>query len=66
MRTEEKGGGADSDGNVVMFVLVGIDGVVDERPAEGAGVERKTYAPVCCACDGGPAQKGSPVEGETF
>ena len=64
MGAEEEGGGPDADCDVVEFVLVRVDGVVDECPAEGARVEWEADAPVDGTGDGGPAEEGTPVEGE--
>ena len=52
--------------DVVGFVLVGVDGVVDEGPAEAAEVERGGDGPGDGVGDGGPAEKGAPVEGEAY
>jgi hypothetical protein len=45
--------------------LMSIDSVVDEGPEEASGVERERDLPVDRTRNGGPAEEGSPVEGET-
>ncbi|KAH9398837.1 hypothetical protein TYRP_018650 [Tyrophagus putrescentiae] len=50
--------------DVVLLVLVGVQCVVDERPADAAQVERKDGGVVQRAVAGGrPAEQCSPVEG---
>ena len=41
---------------------MGVDGVVDDCPANGGGVERQTDGPVAVAVDGRVADQGAPVE----
>jgi hypothetical protein len=46
--------------------LMSIDSVVDEGPEEASGVERERDLPVDRTRNSGPAEEGSPVEGETW
>ena len=62
----EDGERAEADGDVVRLVLVRVDRVVHDRPAEAARVQRQGDAPVERAGDGGPAEERAPVEGEAW
>lgn len=62
---EEKGGGMYHGMYVVVFILVCVDGVVDEGPGETSEVERETDRPGDGAGDNGPAKEGAPVTVES-
>ena len=59
---EEQRGRADADFDVVGFVLVCVDRVVHDRPAEPAGVQWQRDAPVHRSRDGCPPEECTPVE----
>lgn len=62
---EEQGCRAHADLDVVRFVLVRVDRVVHDRPAESARVEGYCDGPVHRACYCCPAQQCAPVERES-
>src|SRR5216683_2230484 len=60
-RAERQGGGFDADENVVLLVLMGVDRVVAERPADAAGIEQQRRLGQGTGCRR-PAEQRAPVE----
>ena len=61
---EQEGGGSNAETLVVSLVLVAVEGVVHERPADARPVQRQNVFPRNGLVDGGPPHDGAPVKSQ--